>query len=48
MMQNLKGSIKIEKPSLHFRGALKKMSKEQKKKNNQDLQNLRNEWQRDI
>jgi hypothetical protein len=48
MKHNLKEQIKIEKPSLRFRGAMKNLSKEQKEKNNQDLQNLRNEWQRDI
>jgi len=39
---------KIEKPSLRFRGALKGLSKEQKEKNNQEFQDLRNEWQRGI
>ena len=48
MEQNTKQPAKIEKPSLRFRGALKNLSKEQKEKNNQDLQNLRNEWQRVI
>jgi hypothetical protein len=48
MKHNKKQSTKTEKPSLRFRGALKNLSKEQKEKNNQDLQNLPNEWQRDI
>jgi FtsZ-binding cell division protein ZapB len=48
VLQLEKEPTKIEKPSLRFRGALKNLSKEQKEKNNQDLQNLRNEWQRDI
>lgn len=48
MKCNLKEPTKTEKPSLRLRGALKNLSKEQKEKNNQDLQNLRNEWQRDI
>ncbi len=48
VLQLEKEPAKIEKPSLRFRGALKNLSKEQKEKNNQDLQNLRNEWQRDI
>lgn len=48
VLQLEKELTKIEKPSLRFRGALKNLSKEQKEKNNQDLQNLRNEWQRDI
>ena len=43
-----KETPKTEKPSLRFRGALKGLSKEQKEKNNQELQDLRNEWQRDI
>ena len=49
ILQSEKEPTKIqEKPSLRFRGALKDLSKEQKEKNNQDLQDLRNEWQRDI
>lgn len=48
ILQLEKEPTKIEKPSLRFRGALKGLSKEQKEKNNQDLQDLRNEWQRDI
>jgi hypothetical protein len=48
MEHNPKQPIKTEKPSLRFRGALKNLSEEQKEKNNQNLQNLRNEWQRDI
>lgn len=48
MEHNSKQHTKTEKPSLRFRGALKNLSKEQKEKNNQDLQNLRNECQRDI
>jgi FtsZ-binding cell division protein ZapB len=48
VLQLEKEPIKTGKPSLHFRGALKNLTKEQKEKNNQDLQNLRNEWQRDI
>lgn len=48
MKHNPKEHITTQKPSLRFRGALKNLSEEQKEKNNQDLQNLRNEWQRDI
>jgi hypothetical protein len=48
MEQNTKQPTKKEEPSLRFRGTLKNLSKEQKERNNQDLQNLRNEWQRDI
>jgi hypothetical protein len=48
MKHGLKEPSKIEKPSLRFRVALKNFNKEQKEKNNQDLQNLRNEWKRDI
>lgn len=48
ILQLEKETPKIEKPSLRFRGALKGLSNEQKEKNNQDLQDLRNEWQRDI
>ena len=48
ILQLEKEPTKTEKPSLRFRGALKDLSKEQKEKNNQDLQDLRNEWQRDI
>lgn len=48
MKNHLKQPPKIEKPSLRLHGALKNLSKEQKEKNIQDLQNLRNEWQREI
>jgi hypothetical protein len=48
MKHNSKQIPKTEKPPLRFRGALKNLSKAQKEQNNQDLQNLRNEWQRDI
>lgn len=48
VLQLEKEPTKSEKPSQRFRGALKNLSKEQKEKNNQDLQNFRNEWQRDI
>jgi hypothetical protein len=48
MKIKLKEHISIEKPSLRFREALKNSNKEQKEKNNQDLQNLRSEWQREI
>ncbi len=43
MEYNPKQPTITEKPSLRFRGALKNLSEEQKEKNNQDLQNLRNE-----
>ncbi|PWK26306.1 hypothetical protein LV89_02477 [Arcicella aurantiaca] len=39
---------KKTKPSLQFRGALKHLSQEQKDQNNQELQNLRDEWERAI
>jgi len=39
---------KTEKPSLRFRGALKNLSQEQKDHNNQELQHLRDEWERTI
>ena len=48
MNHNPKQPPKSEKPSLRLSGALKNLTKEQKEKNNQDLQNLRNECQRDI
>ena len=48
MNHNPKQPTKTEKPSLRFREVLKNLSKEQKEKNNQDVQNLHNEWQRDI
>lgn len=48
MKYNPKQPTKSEKPSQRFRGALKNLSKEQKEQNNQEIQSLRNEWQRDI
>ena len=39
---------KTGKPSLLFRAALKNLSSEKKDQNNQEIQDLRNEWQRDI
>ncbi len=37
-----------EKTSLLFRGALKDLSQAKKDQNNREIQDLRNEWQRDI
>ncbi|MEA5405154.1 hypothetical protein VB776_19620 [Arcicella sp. DC2W] len=39
---------KTEKVSLLFRGALKDLSQAKKDQNNKEIQDLRNEWQRDI